>query len=109
MNTTYLTVAGSGSATNVVVGPSTLTTAQIPAHTHVVGTKTQAAPLSGYFYGSLDVSLGATQTTLTADGGGGTTGLAHSHPGGSVSFTYNTTPKNMNVKYIDAIFATRNI
>ena len=109
MNSTYLTVSGSGSATNVTIGSASLTTAQIPAHTHTPGVKMTGAGPSGYGYGSLVVSVGAVQSAFPSDGGGGTTGQAHSHPSGSVSFTYNATPKNMSVKYIDAIFATRNL
>lgn len=109
MNSTYLTVSGSGSATNVVVGTAALTTTQIPAHTHTPGVKMTGAGPAGYGYGSLIVSVGAVQSAFPSDGGGGATGAAHSHPSGSVSFTYNATPKNMSVKYIDAIFATRNL
>ena len=114
MNSTYVTVTGSGSATNVVVGSVGLTLAQIPAHTHGTGVATKVVGAGGSSIGSgplitTGYPSSATQTAFPSDGGGGASGAVHSHPGGSVSFTYNTTPKNMAVKYIDAIFATRNL
>lgn len=97
------TPAGSVSITAVAgtAGDTTLTTPQIPSHTHTGGgtpaqSPTPNFPANGYF----------TPTNTGATGGGG----VHSHPFSFVSGsgTFTGTAINLAVKYYDFIIATAN-
>ena len=113
------TPAGSVSITAVAgsAGNTTLSTPQIPSHTHQIGTQNSPGPFAG-----LPPNGNAnTQFTTTATGGGG----AHSHPfsfssgsgtfsGNSVTVlqnshnhTFTGTAINLAVQYIDVIRATK--
>jgi hypothetical protein len=74
------------------VGATTLTTTQIPSHTHTIG---QAGCLGGNGYVSTTGS-GATLNTGSTGGGG-----SHTH-------TFTGTAINLAVKYVDVIRATKN-
>jgi hypothetical protein len=91
--------AVSGSA-----GATTLTTPQIPSHTHQVGFTDQQSQPSRATFGFNDANTTPAQTT-TATGGGG----SHTHPfsftSGSGTFTGNAI--NLAVQYIDVIRATK--
>jgi hypothetical protein len=88
-------VSVSGSA-----GNTTLTTPQIPSHTHNVP---QLAPGGGYGTSqSVDGKGGAQATSAT--GGGG----SHSHPLSISSSTFSGNAINLAVSYVDVIRATKN-
>jgi hypothetical protein len=91
------TVSVSGSA-----GATTLTTPQIPSHTHTA-TNSFAYGGSGRF--AATSSQGGTPTLSTnATGGDG----SHSHPLSISSSTFTGTAINLAVRYIDVIRATKN-
>jgi hypothetical protein len=78
-------------------GSFTLTTTELPAHTHTLQAG-NASPPGGYLGGANAIDRG-TQTTSSTGGGGG-----HSHTGG----TFTGTAINLAVKYVDFIVATKN-
>jgi hypothetical protein len=96
-------VTGSVSISSVSgsAGATTLTTPQIPSHTHTIEGGVQAAAEGGAFDG---IKTGAAVTGAT--GGGG----SHTHPfsfsSGSASFSGNAI--NLAVKYVDLIIAQKN-
>ena len=96
------TPTGSVSITSVSAsaGSTTLTTPQIPSHTHPNGAKTVAFPA-----GPGGATPGAIAGETAATGGGG----SHDHPfsfsSGSATFSGNAI--NLAVKYIDVIRATK--
>jgi len=95
--TVGFTTAFASQAVSGTVGTSgayTLTTTDIPAHTH---TAQGASFNAGYAGGSNAVDRGS-QTTSSTGGGG-----SHSHSGGS----FTGTAINLAVKYIDVIVATK--
>jgi hypothetical protein len=90
------TVSVSGSA-----GETTLTTPQIPSHSHPV-------TVSGAYTGSVRVGRGTTGSpaepgVTNATGGGG----SHSHPLTISSSSFSGNAINMAVRYIDVIRATK--
>ena len=97
------TPTGSVTITSVTgtAGATTLTTPQIPSHTHAVGSPNSVGgPTSRYAVGSTP------QVTSGATGGGG----SHDHPfsfsSGSGTFSGNAI--NLAVKYYDFIIASKN-
>ena len=84
------TTAFASQAVAGTVGSTTLTTAQMPAHTH-----------SGGFGGGTQVPLGSCNT-----GGQANTGSAGS--GGSHNHTFTGTAINLAVQYVDVIIASKN-
>lgn len=87
------TVSGSLSGT---VGATTLSTAQIPSHTHTIPTGTSGCAGA---YG-ITYSVNASGST-NATGGGG----SHTH---SFSGSLSSATAAINVQYVDAIIATKN-
>lgn len=92
------TPAGSVDTSGLSVGATTLSTAQMPSHTHNIfgstGTGSNNVTLTGY-------TSGTTYTT-SATGGGG----SHTHTvSGSTTFT--GTAINLAVQYVDVIIATK--
>ena len=85
------TVSGSASAT-------TLSTCQIPSHTHTAGTSGSAG------YGPVQRCYRQTCSSGIATGAAGGGG-SHSH---SISASFSGTAINLAVKYIDNIMATKN-
>ncbi len=81
------------------VGNTTLSTPQIPSHTHTIGDFIQSGAFAGFVEGSLnfDTTLHPGGGQSGATGGGG----SHSHPftGGSISFE---------VQYVDLIICSKN-
>jgi hypothetical protein len=104
------TPAGSVSITAVSgsAGNTTLSTPQIPSHTHAqrFGTDTSASTFSVVGSGSINPPGFTNSNDTAATGGGG----AHSHPfsfsSGSGTFSGNAI--NLAVKYVDVIRATKN-
>lgn len=83
-------------------GATTLTTAQMPSHTHSAGTGLIGGGALGNAggYGQLTVGYGATSST----GGNG----SHSHAmSGSATGTFTGTARDFAVKYLDIIRATK--
>jgi hypothetical protein len=91
--TVAFTTAFVSQAVNGTVGNTTLTTAQIPAHTHTVRIDTDGA---GIGPGALNGVGGDTDEVTSSTGGGG----SHTH-----SFT--GTAINLAVQYVDVIIATK--
>ena len=83
--------------TNGNTGATTLSTAQLPSHTHTAGAPNQTAGLQG----GAQANVGAADGTSTtgATGGGG----SHLH-GGS---TFSGTAIDLNVKFYDVIIAAK--
>jgi len=83
--------------TNGNTGATTLSTAQLPSHTHTAGAPNQTAGLQG----GAQANVGAADGTSTtgATGGGG----SHVH-GGS---TFSGTAIDLNVKFYDVIIAAK--
>jgi hypothetical protein len=79
-------------------GATTLSTAQMPSHTH---TYPQGTAMGGGTYFSADSAAAGTSPNATgATGGGG----SHTHGGG----TFTGTAINLAVQYIDIILASKN-
>jgi hypothetical protein len=76
-------------------GSFTLTTTELPSHTHTL----QAASFNAGYLGGANAVDRGTQTTSSTGGGGG-----HTHTGG----TFTGTAINLAVKYVDFIVATKN-
>ena len=97
------TPTGSVSVTSIsgTVGNTTLSTPQIPSHSHVFGKVNGPAPRS---YSVLQNNYtGAPESTQNTGGGG-----AHNHPfSGSGSGTFTGNAINLAVQYIDVIRATK--
>lgn len=99
------TPSGSVDASGLSAGATTLSTAQMPSHTHnlhnsayVGGAAVGWSPSSGQNIGPSDIG-----TWTLATGGGG----SHSHSmSGSATFT--GTAMDFAVQYVDAIIATKN-
>jgi len=96
------TTAFASQAVSGTVGDTTLTTAQIPSHTHAVYTGTWSASVgtglngSYQFYGSnATLSSNATSTSVATGGGG-----SHTH-------TFTGTAIDLAVQYVDLIIATK--
>jgi hypothetical protein len=83
------TVAFSTAFANGTTGSTTLTTTQIPSHTHLINKST-----GGVVAGGAGMAAGATNTTATSQATGG--GLSHDHS------------LNIDVQYVDVIIATKN-
>jgi hypothetical protein len=103
---------GSTTATNNsttaggTVGNHTLTTAQMPSHTHTAAVMGGGAAGNPYFGG------GALSSNSGATGGGGAhnhsfTGSSHTHTQAAHTHTFTGTAINMAVRYADVIFATK--
>jgi hypothetical protein len=78
-------------------GATTLSTSEIPSHTH---TFSGGAFLDGNSFLSNNCSVSPTTFTSSATGGGG----SHTHSGG----TFTGTAINLAVQYIDIILASKN-
>jgi hypothetical protein len=89
------TTAFASQAVNGTVGNTTLSTSQIPSHTHVIGF--EASACTGPFFPSFGPGDNSTPRSSGATGGGG----AHNH-----SFT--GTAINLAVQYVDLIIASAN-
>jgi hypothetical protein len=103
------TPSGSVSITGVSgsAGNTTLSTPQIPSHTHVVGGSPPSNPPAVFNFGGNSQPFQApTAVSTQATGGGG----AHSHPfsfsSGTGTFSGNAI--NLAVRYIDVIRASKN-
>ena len=83
--------------TNGNTGATTLSTAQLPSHTHTAGAPNQTAGLQGGSQANVGASDGSSTTGAT--GGGG----SHVH-GGS---TFSGTAIDLNVKFYDVIIAAK--
>lgn len=100
-------VGTSGSTTDTgTVGSTTLSTSQIPSHSHYINPMSSGAVPSGTFNGAW--LRGAVSTYTSAEGGGGShnhslTMNAHTHSGG----TFTGTAINLAVQYVDVIIATK--
>jgi len=96
VSTTISSVSGSAGAT-------TLSTPQIPSHTH-----TFPSPQAGYSGSSGAGGGNAPETNTGATGGGG----SHTHPfsfsSGSASSSFTGAALNLAVKYVDLIIAQKN-
>lgn len=94
------TPTGSVDASGLSAGATTLSTAQMPSHTHTIGSD----PFSGSANYVTKMGYAAIQTAATnATGGGG----SHSHSmSGSATFTGSA--MDFAVQYVDAIIATKN-
>mgnify|MGYP005678605503 CR=1 FL=1 len=102
---TSQSVAGSVSITGIVgtAGATTLSTAQIPSHTH-----TYATPVSAFKFASSSAGSSQFQNssgTTNATGGGG----SHDHPFSFTSGTaaFSGTAIDLAVKHLDVITATQ--
>jgi hypothetical protein len=100
------TPTGSVTITSVTgtAGATTLTTPQIPSHSHTAGTSDGASPASTRFANG-NASPVATRST-NAEGGGG----SHDHPFSfsSGAGTFSGSAINLAVKYYDFIIASKN-
>lgn len=110
------TTVNSTTATGTIsgtVGDTTLTEAQIPAHTH----KTQIGVVNGGTAGGISIfganAAGGGQVTDSGTGGGGShnhsfsgsfTGSSHTH---TASSTFSGTAIDLAVQYVDLIIATK--
>lgn len=111
------TVTGDGEST---VGATTLTSAQIPSHTHLFRSEnrnpafTVDNPASGWDQTTGSPSAGVnimsapvtTQTAVPASGAAGGGG-SHTHPV-SLNLTFNSSPLDFSVNYVDLILASKN-
>ena len=92
------TPAGTINTSGLSAGATTLTTAQMPSHTHTYS----ASNGGGSFPASFGCSVGLTLNTGSTGGGG-----SHNHSiSGSATFT--GTAINLAVQYLDVITATKN-
>jgi len=92
-STAFVSQAVSGTVGNY--GSFTLTTSELPAHTHTL----QAASFNAGYLGGANAIARSTQTTSSTGGGG-----SHTHTGG----TFTGTAIDLAVKYVDFIVATKN-
>jgi hypothetical protein len=90
-------VSGSLSGT---VGNHTLTTAQIPSHTHTIGFRQPASSGGTVIDSSTDGNTAQTTNTGSTGGGG-----SHNH---SFSGSLSSATAAINVQYVDVIIATKN-
>lgn len=109
------TTAFASQAVSGTVGSTTLTTNQIPGHTHIVTTYGFAGDLGiqpaqsggdGGWYGFSDTPEGTHQT----GGPGGTTSAAYARStggGASHDHSFSGTAINLAVQYVDVIIATK--
>ena len=105
--TAFVTVASSGTISNSItgnVGNTTLTIAQIPAHTHYNDFSGGFNGLTGS--GGSPGYISSTQGRQSGSTGGG---QSHNHSAGSlaVSSTFTGNSTNLDVKYVDVIVATK--
>lgn len=92
---TNVPITGSATYTGVV-GDTTLSTTQIPAHQHTQGN----VPLSGWLSTTPQLQRGRMRDTTSTGGGG-----AHSHPfTGAANMS---TSLNLNLKYVDVIICSK--
>lgn len=92
--TVAFTSAFSSQAVNGSVGATTLTTAQMPSHTHSF---TQGGGIAATGGKGATLSAGAGANTTGAQGGGG----SHNH-------SFSSTAINLAVQYVDVIIASKN-
>lgn len=96
-------VSGSVSISGGSVGSYTLTTSDIPSHSH--NSRNRAANFGGsdfFVLGNGDGGGPGTNTNTTGGGGG------HSHSFSAPSGSFSGTAINLAVKYLDVITATKN-
>ena len=88
------------SGTNDAVGATTLTTAQIPSHTHTYNLGREAPNTTGFLKAAGSVDSGHNETLPTnATGGGG----SHTH----TASAFTGTAINLAVQYVDVIICTK--
>lgn len=87
------TIAGS-------TGSHTLSTSQIPSHSHTVSTSSYAGELNNGYVSKPDSTYQASSVNTGSTGGNG----SHSH---SLSATFSGGTAAINVKYVDAIMASK--
>jgi hypothetical protein len=109
------TTAFASQGVSGTVGSTTLTTSQIPGHTHIVttygfagdlGFQPQQAGGDGSWYGFQDVPEG----THNESGPGGSTSAAYARStggGGSHNHSFTGTAIDLAVQYVDVIIATK--
>lgn len=92
------TTAFTSQAVSGTVGDTTLTSAQIPSHTHTISAQTASYGTGGGTMTVFNVNSGGSATTQTSQSTGG---------GGSHTHTFTGTAINLAVKYVDTIIATK--
>jgi hypothetical protein len=100
--TVAFTTAFASQAVNGTVGSTTLTTAEIPSHTHTMIAMGVASSASGYPDANGFVVGGA-----GFDRAGGTRGNNFTGSGGSHNHSFTGTAINLAVSYVDLIIATK--
>jgi hypothetical protein len=85
-------------------GATTLTTPQIPSHTHIQQLNDGAQGNPGGYATGDNGAASASATTTTATGGGG----SHNHPFSFSSGSATSSAINLAVKYVDLIIAQKN-
>ena len=107
---TVTVTASTGQTTAPVsIGNTTLSTAQIPSHTHGAYKGYASENPGGYPYGGSQGPGGTVTTTSTGGGGSHThpgSGGQHAHPV-SAPASFSGTAINLAVKYVDVIRATK--
>ena len=110
--TAFASQTPAGTISNSVSGSTashTLTTSQIPAHSHSLGqnSRVQVGPDNGVSYAGKSTSGFYATTTYSTENTGG--GQGHSHGAGTlaVSSTFSGTAMNLAVNYVDVIIATK--
>lgn len=107
MSNTYAAMNGTGT-TSHVISPTILSSAQICAHQHDSPFPRLSISTNGRNTGtfpSYGLAAPSSSTAVQISPTFGGSGLAHTHPDGSVNVTYTATPRPMAVKYIDSIMA----
>jgi hypothetical protein len=109
--TAFASQTPSGSVSTSVsgsVGSTTLSTSQIPSHSHTASTSAiEVTTLGGPIQYSPEGSFSYTTGSVTVDAAGG--GGSHNHSfSGSASSTFTGSAINMAVNYVDFILATAN-
>jgi hypothetical protein len=82
-------------------GATTLTTAQMPAHTHNFSTYYNGSPQNNYAYPNGSDGVGGTSVTVSSTGGGS----SHSH---SLSGSATSSAITLNVQYANFIICSKN-
>jgi hypothetical protein len=111
------TTAGGSISGSFTIGATTLTTAQMPSHTHWSGIN-RNSNFSGSTANVTFNTNAATPVNTGATGGGGShthsisgspsfTGTAHTHTQDAHTHTFTGTAINLAVQYVDAIIATK--
>jgi hypothetical protein len=96
-STAFATPAVNGSVSGSV-GATTLSTAQMPSHTHGLNISGPCAPAGRVISSGSSIGIGA---STAAEGGGG----SHNH---SFSGSLSSATATINVAYVDVILATKN-